>query len=74
MKEQPVPGGSCEDSWVVSHFFLLLCVVCSSPVTSMEKDGGGLDRTSLYSRWLRSIALYCAAYGLVQDLATDLYH
>lgn len=44
MKEQPVPGGSCEDSWVVSHFFLLLCVVCSSPVTPMEKADcwGGL--------------------------------
>lgn len=65
MKEQPVPGGSCEDSWVVSHFFCCFVLCALLQLHRWKKQiVGGLDRTSLYSRWLRSIALYCAAYGL----------
>lgn len=62
MKEQPVPGGSCEDSWVVSHFFLLLCVVCSSPVTSMEKA----------DCWGGSTGLHCTPGGFAPLPSTVL--
>lgn len=42
--------------------FLLLCVMCSSPVTPMEEQIG--DRTGPDER-RRSIALGCAATGSV---------